>query len=168
MLQSVKVWRTRLPMIKFRRSKKNPIEQKRSLTLSRNQHEEEDLKSLQKKWYKKLKEDGFNDIEDVDSPREYLKIWSTHFHYQYTPEEFQEKQEYYQLAQNFLHAYDFAWIPGKSIINWVDRDVWKMHSEGQSYRKIADVLTEQGFKTNKDTVNKIVTRLVEIMKTHSL
>lgn len=40
-----------------------------------------------------------------------------------------------------------------------------MHAEGKSYRHIAEQLNSQGLKINKDIVNKIVTRLVEIMKT---
>ncbi len=153
-------------MIKFRRLR-NPNEPNRSQPLKNPPKDDQDLKALTKEWYAKLKAEGFNDIEDVTSAREYIKNWSTRFHFQYTPEEFQEKQEYYEIASNFLHSYDFAWIPGASLVNWCDREIWRLHVEGVPYRKISEELSKNGWKMNKDTVNARVIKLVEIMKTYN-
>jgi hypothetical protein len=126
---------------------------------------EDDLSSLQKIWYKKLKESGFEDIEDVSSPREYLKTWHSNYFYQrYTPESFEFKQEYYRKASLFLHMYSFEWFPGSSIVNWMEREIWRQHSEGISLRAIALHFQNMGISTNKDKINHIVQRLSEIMK----
>lgn len=118
-----------------------------------------DFKTLQKHWYKKLKEVGFEDIEDTNSPREYLKTWhSTYFIHRYTKETFEAKAEYYRMACHFLYEYDFE--------NNLDRIIWELHSDGKSFRDISIHLKKNKIHANKDKINKIVTKLVEIMKTY--
>jgi len=117
------------------------------------------LKALQKIWYKKLKDDGFVDIEEFHENPFLKNSESTYFFRRYTPEEYAEKEEYYSCARRFLYRYSFE--------TKLDREVWHLHSEGIGYREIADRLRSRRFKCNKDSVNKIVVRLVEIMKTTS-
>ena len=117
------------------------------------------MKALQRKWYKILRDDGFVDIEEFhDQP--YLKRWhSNYFYYRHTPEQFAEIDEYYSCARRFLYRYEFA--------SKLEREVWAMHAEGIGYREIAAALKKKRFKINKDIANKMVVRLVEIMKTTS-
>lgn len=92
-----------------------------------------DLKALQKLWYRKLKEDGFTDIEDTNSPREYLKTWhSSYFVHRHTPDSFQAQSDYYRRASQFLYEFPFK--------NRRERRIWALHSEGTSMREIADRL----------------------------
>lgn len=121
-----------------------------------------DLMNLQKIWYARLKQAGFNDIEDTNSPREYLKVWeSTNWVKQYTPEAFQDRAEYYRLAGLFLHEHSFE--------SHYEQTIWQLHSEGKSLRYIEEYFPRLPFlkiKANKETVRKIIQRLVDIMRTH--
>lgn len=75
---------------------------------------------LIKLWNKKLAASGFVDIEDQNSPNEYLKQWSTYFKNKNTPEQFQAKQHYYLKAQQFLQSHPFA--------NKVEFKIWECHA----------------------------------------
>lgn len=117
--------------------------------------DEDDLKVLKKIWYKKLKDSGFQDIEDINSPRELLKTWhSNYFMRKYTPDEFEAKASYYRRCSHFLYDYSFD--------SDRERLVWELHSEGLSFRDIAKRLWR--YRLNKDSVNKMVSKLIEIMK----
>lgn len=89
-----------------------------------------EFKELQAEWYNKLKKTGFEDIEDVNSPREYLKVWdSTYFQSNYVPMIFLAKQEYYRRSAIFLMDYTF--------FNSEEKNIWQHHSEGIPLRQIA-------------------------------
>lgn len=124
-----------------------------------------DFKTLQLAWYKKLKESGFDDIENISkSGRELLKKWhSLYFVCRYDPQTFEAKEEYYRRAAQFLHEHRFEWIPGTSLINFQEREVWRLHSDGKPIRTIADIMIQKGHKTNKDYVHAIILRLRDIM-----
>lgn len=122
------------------------------------QRDPKSLKTLQKIWYKKLKDSGFNDIEDTNSPKEFLKTWhSSYFISRYTTESFERKESYYRLCSHFLWDYSFQ--------SNLEREIWRLHSEGMSLRDIAKSLRSQRIKLNKDNVNKIIVKLVQIMRT---
>ncbi len=88
------------------------------------------LKELQAKWYKKLAKAGFEDIEDVSSPREFLKEWhGSWFRSRGHTDQFLAKESYFYPAGHFLTNYEFD--------NEVERKVWAFHSEGLSLREIA-------------------------------
>lgn len=88
------------------------------------------LKQLQKKWYKKLKDTGFNDIEDTDSVNEMLKTWDSHyFIYVTTPEQFQARSDYYDRCSTFLNEHKF--------LTKLDKKIWELHSEGIPLRTAA-------------------------------
>jgi hypothetical protein len=117
------------------------------------------FKALQDEWYAKLKKKGFEDIEDTDSPQQYLKSWhSQYFQVKYTATTFEAKQEYYQMALSFLNDHRFA--------NRKEKEIWKLHTDGLSLRKIASTLNAkkiQSLKTHKDGVNKIIAELAKKM-----
>lgn len=124
------------------------------------------LKDLQKLWYQKLKASGFEDIEDTESPREYLKTWhSCYFLHRHEPETFQLQQEYYRRASHFLHDHSFQ-TPSERLI-------WQYHTDGMSQRDIAETLKSKGLKVNsisvnKDDVNKVICKLAKVMKNKNI
>lgn len=110
-------------------------------------------------WYKVLKDDGFEDIEqDEDN----LKEWSTRAvrknEYANTLDSWADKLEYYDLATRFLNEYRFE--------SELERAIWAYHTEGISYRSIARLLRKAKVaKLNKDSVWRIVAELKLTMKT---
>lgn len=83
-----------------------------------------DLLQLRNRWYQKLKEDGFVDIEKAQA-EDYgsdLKRYNS-------TQNFKEAQvEYYEKAKEFLLNYEF---PNES-----EKLVWELHSLGMTERKI--------------------------------
>ncbi len=116
-----------------------------------------DFQALQKTWYKKLKQEGFEDIEQADG---HLKLWSAYyFRSKYKTDGdvlFQQaKEEYYRLARQFLHEKSFEDIRTKRI--------WELHSEGMSIRNIVKVLKQEGHVAYKNIVHPIVKALSKEM-----
>jgi hypothetical protein len=108
-------------------------------------------KKLQAKWYKKLADEGFQDIESPNSPKEMLKQWdSFYFQARYAPQDFEDKQKYYEMAREFLHVHKFE--------SRMEKQVWEMYSEGVPYQEIGDHIGHSKF-----LVHKIVNKLKGIM-----
>lgn len=113
-----------------------------------------DFKKLKAKWYKKLKKEGFTDIED-----EYgnLNTYSSHFSEKVVVQRFKDREPYYYMATNFLNDYKFA--------NRIEKIVWEYHTEGIGIRDIATLLKKARVATIKrDSIWKIITRLSAAMK----
>lgn len=109
-------------------------------------------KALRDEWYAKLKQSGFDDIEDVNSPREMLKQWhSIWFHTTSDPLHFKCKHRYFRMAEQFLNNFRFR--------SHIEKKIWSLHVEGLSLREIG---SEVGL--NKDKVNKIVLRFKKTMR----
>ncbi len=120
-----------------------------------------ELEKLQKIWYKKLKDEGFQDIED-----------STHAQYnnmslklinRTAPNvdgltEIQQEmiREYYTRCRHFLNDHQFE--------SDLDKTIWEHYSEGVSVRKISDKLKTNGIVKKKTAVHQVVKRLEAIMK----
>lgn len=84
---------------------------------------------LQNMWYKKLKDSGFDDIEEYNEKLgsdaiSFLKRSSKSLSYKYNEETF----SYYQTYRDFLSHGDFS--------SCLDRTIWEMYSEGMSIRRI--------------------------------
>jgi hypothetical protein len=125
----------------------------------------DEFKKLQSQWYRKLKESGFEDVEQSVRGRDYLKAWhSVYFKARYDPHTFNSKQIYYERASQFLWEYKFPWKEGFSLTNVKEREIWRLHSEGCSVRTIAEYLNEHGWKANKDNVNHTIQRLQSLMR----
>lgn len=113
-----------------------------------------EFEKLKKKWYSKLKESGFEDIEQ-DEDR--LKVWSSDFRLDKSTKLAESKEAYYYMAGNFLNDYKFE--------NQVDKIIWEKHAEAMSVRDIAVLLKETGVKKiSYFTVWQVVNRLEVIMK----
>lgn len=126
--------------------------------MPKNRDQSSDFKKLQNEWYQKLKDDGFEDIEDTRSPQRYLKTWhASYFQCRYTEDLFQIKEEYYRRRRTFLHEYPFK--------NKNHERIWQLHSDAISMREIASILKEEGMKMNKDQINQIIFQYQKIMQT---
>jgi hypothetical protein len=108
---------------------------------------------LQEKWYKKLKSDGF---EDIEQDEEHLTVWHTHlFNQNYDDVKFQAKEDYYRAAGHFLHDYPFK--------NKKERLIWQLHSEGISIRHIVKKLKSLSFNAYRREVHEVVMKLTREM-----
>lgn len=115
----------------------------------------DELKKLQQEWYKRLEDEGF---EDIEQDEEHLKVWHGHsFSNKFSPDLFEAKTEYYQAAGRFLHEYAFS--------DETEKTIWEQHANGISIRNIVKTLTKQGVKTYKRKVDETVQRLRKEMKT---
>lgn len=100
-----------------------------------------DLAQLKREWYKKLKKEGFDDIE-ADETR--LKTWSSgtgspyRNTYKYKENMFDAKADYYRLAEHFLNEHRFK--------NNTERTIWEYHANGIGFRSIVDIYSELKIK----------------------
>lgn len=119
------------------------------------------LKELQKKWYKKLAKEGFEDIEDGNNnlvqytSSMFLRGRRNNMSFTEIMNSIESKQDYYRLAGEFLHSHKF-----KS-----DRDkfIWEQHCEGVSYRDISDMLAKKGVKLTRNPIGDTIKRLRQEM-----
>lgn len=123
------------------------------------------FKKLQSVWYKKLEKEGFKDIEQDED--KLLRWDSFTFIANYTNYErahgerkldatwFAAKEEYFQLATDFLHEHKFN--------SEKDRLIWEMHSNGAYISEIYRELTSRKMKVYLDGINKIVKTLSKLM-----
>lgn len=83
-----------------------------------------EFKELQAKWYKKLRESGFNDIEKNEfvllEPTKGLAMTA------------EETATYFRLAKKYLESGEFESLFGKTV--------WFLHTEGCTGREIATIL----------------------------
>lgn len=115
-----------------------------------------EFRSLHRDWMHKLDDEGFTDIEDRESPYEWLKRWdSAYFQVRNTPEEFKSKELYYQRASDLLN--------GSFAQTALEQNVWRLHCEGLSLRQISRELRTRKNKLNKDKAHLIVERFKRIM-----
>jgi len=114
-----------------------------------------ELKALEKIWYKKLKESGFQDAEKNEI---YLKRDATWAQFNTpTVEVWQAKQDYYLYANQFANEYKFR--------NEKEAMIWTYHANGMTIRDIVKVLTDAKVKAvSRTVVWATVNRLRERMK----
>lgn len=105
------------------------------------------LIELTQQWYQKLKDEGFEDIEE-----------SFQYHSRYFIQAFTERRHtsdsrlsYHERAMSFLDLYEFE--------SEQERDVWEMHTMGHSQREIVKRLS-----LSKGTVYRTILKLTNIMK----
>jgi hypothetical protein len=95
------------------------------------------LLKLQREWYKRLKSEGFSDIESMDqdgsmdSPM--MSRTASGLAYRYDS----SVEEYYRLARHFLYQGAFE--------SDIAKHCWELHADGSSYREIVKSLPENGF-----------------------
>jgi len=106
------------------------------------------LVKLQKEWYKKLKDNGFNDLEyfdDAGQPKEWLKGTSKYqspvseSHIEFLENAYEDNELIYNNTLDYYlgisHSIDV--IP---FDNEVHKQIWELHGEGLSLREIAKIV----------------------------
>jgi Mor family transcriptional regulator len=93
-------------------------------------HQSKSFNKLQKDWYKRLKDEGFNDIETTD---ERLKKWESSRIRQALKNDtamilINAKIEYYRIAEQFLYNHKFESV--------YEKQIWELHTEGKPMRAI--------------------------------
>lgn len=102
-------------------------------------YETDKFKKLNAAWYKKLKGIGFKDAEQqtvlkkaYGSPlatEDRLKTWSSSFFRgRYNQTQYEARETYYRLAGQFLNEHSFE--------NELEHKIWKLHSDGLSFKSI--------------------------------
>lgn len=116
------------------------------------------FKDLQAKWYKKLADKGFDDIEYNLRP-DYKSLTKTGLRPEDTIAVIREsKEEYYRMAYHFLNEHEFD--------SRLEQIIWEYHAEGISVRDIAELLKKARVrkKLKKTQVWAIVSKLEAKMK----
>ncbi len=112
------------------------------------------FKALQDEWYKKLKSDGFEDIEADETK---LKRWDSHvFYARHSPTSFAASQEYFRYAGIFLHEHEFK--------TKAERVIWELHSEGMTTQAIFETLRSRRSKITRNQVYATVKSLSDLMR----
>lgn len=113
------------------------------------------LIQLQKEWYQRLKDDGFEDTEYFDKSMEPRDIQK-----QDTYKKSKEiKDRYYTMNRHYTYARQLVHT---DLIDDKQRQVLKYYCEGVPYRKIAAHLG-----TNFSAVKKIMDSITPILKEYS-
>lgn len=107
---------------------------------------------MEQLWYNKLKEEGFQDIEDTKTGM--LKEWDSiqYFRHSLTPLKYESTLHYYALAKEMLSFYDFK--------NELHKKIWEHHSDGLSERKIALKIR----KYKKSMIHYIIANIAKTIK----
>lgn len=114
-----------------------------------------DYDRIKSVWYKKLKDEGFKDIEHDDNSINASSL-SRSFKWK-DPELRQIVQDYYAMAYHFLNEHAFT--------NELEKVMWEYHTNGLSIRNIVKLLNQvSSEKTNRIKVWKIIKKLEDTMK----
>lgn len=115
-----------------------------------------DKKALQKIWYQKLKEEGFEDIENNERPGTPLNAWHS-LKWRYIPQErMEETMLYYAQAKELLYTFHFE--------NTAQKRIWELHSEGLSKREIEKALAKTKTPFKREWIGVIINKIAEFIK----
>lgn len=85
--------------------------------------------ALRRKWYKILKDNGFDDIEVLAPDGQFYDMLRYPLRFDINSPEKKVQERYYAMARAFVFDYEFR--------DEVEKQVWQHHSEGMSVRGIA-------------------------------
>ncbi len=106
------------------------------------------LVKLQKEWYKKLKDNGFNDLEyfdEVGQPKEWLKGTSKYqspvseSHIEFLENAYEDNELIYSNTLDYYLAVSHS-VDSIPFDNEVHKQIWELHGEGLSLREIAKIV----------------------------
>ncbi len=116
-----------------------------------------DYERLKEVWYKKLKDEGFEDLEHSDGSLNNATPSSIRANNEHTRLKAETTRDYYCMAYYFLNEYEFD--------TEVDKIMWEYHTNGIPCRQIAKLLNEAKVtKTSRDIVWRKLKKLEAIMK----
>jgi hypothetical protein len=110
---------------------------------------------LQKKWYKRLAKDGFEDAEDA-GPYRFLKDWhGTNFTH-IDPVVKQASEEYWEDAFAFLNTHRFS--------RPIEKTIWRLHCQGLTKREIAQKIEKRPDALKATAVLEVLWKLKKQMR----
>lgn len=95
-------------------------------------------KELERIWYAKLKEEGFEDCENTEIPDHPLKQWDTTRCMAKEKTRRDASEEYYRTAERLTHIYKFQRL--------IHLRIWELHCQGKSRREIEQAIEKSRFK----------------------
>lgn len=119
---------------------------------------DKEFQKLQSMWYAKLKDEGFDEIENPDGN---LKSWHSFmfarrpFSNPNSTHRILQEEEYYRLAGQFFYDHKFK--------NKTEKRMWELHSNGKSVRDIAKIITKESGYTYKRKVDETLRGLAKEM-----
>lgn len=120
---------------------------------------------MEKVWYDKLKEEGFEDIEDTNNEFRPLKSWhsfrfmlndSSYFKNTNLRTNRESAISYYRLACQLLNTHHFK--------NETHRRIWELHSEGWSKRQIEAEIKDLRPTYKRERIGIIINMIAEEIK----
>lgn len=131
--------------------------------MSHHNYKTKQFKELESRWYSKLKQSGFKDIERSDRVGKAAGLLVTgpleNILHSYDVNQFNIKEEYYRLAGQFLHEHKFD--------SKFEKTIWETHSQGISIENIIKALKLKGKTAYKDLVHGVIKKLASEMKTNA-
>lgn len=123
----------------------------------------EKLAALTKKWYEKLRKEGFEDAERNETE---LYKYSQNAYRTYSKKDLDQagtsiaaKEEYYTMSEHFLNEHKFK--------NPMERYIWEQHTQGYGGRKISAKLKAKKSKhltfSSKSHIDRIIAELEKVM-----
>jgi hypothetical protein len=116
------------------------------------------FKKLEARWYKKLKDAGFDDIEDSTRPGRPLHAWhSFRFYSQNTRSE--NAELYYQMAAHLLLEFKFE--------NTTHQRIWELHADGWSKRQIEKEISGLVPTYRREQIGNIIAKIAKNIRCKS-
>lgn len=114
-----------------------------------------EFKKLFKEWNEKLKESGFEEIENFNLPEPTLIDWHALRFKKIQGDEISLAGKYFELALNVLRTHEFE--------TGTHRLIWELHCHGKSIREISGIVNLNRFR--RDMVH---TFIIEMQALHGL
>lgn len=131
--------------------------------MTQNPFKTKEFEALSQKWDNILEKSGFKDAERKDkigkSEGRLKTDMLENVARGYNKDRFDNIQEYYRLAGQFLYDYKFA--------SPVDQKIWELHSEGLSIARIVEKVKKSGSSAFKDSVQRTINNLKQEMKKYA-
>lgn len=103
-----------------------------------------EFKKLQRAWYQRLEEEGFQDAEEIIAGELVLKQNAAHPYRGVDALQITTKEAYYRLLGNKIHSEEFS--------NDIDKLILTMFAEGKKIKVICQALFERGTERGRATV----------------
>ncbi len=116
----------------------------------------EDIKQLTEVWYERLKQEGYQDIEDHSHPDKPLLAWHNFKWKNLNPNKKADIEAYYEQARSLLHTYLFE--------NEIHRIIWELHCEGFSKRRIEVKISTLDKPYKREAIGLIINMIAKELK----
>ncbi len=112
-----------------------------------------ELRKLKAVWYKKLKAEGFKDLEDLDGNFKNYSYYAGKFQFLYKadPVKWAAKEEYFRQCTVFLNEFTFR--------SPKQRKMWALHCEGVADVQIAKIMSNAYEKLTRFKVRNRLNQL---------